>query len=183
MKSSLLPTVFFLLLFGYACQKGKESARYPLKEADRALIPYELGELYLFRHTSGFEFPLEVTHRYSRWESTERHHGEDYISYEILVVGLRSLEPDLNITIEKTTSEVQDLFTIELNRNGPYLPFGQKAFYDSLQAGAHLYQHVWLFVAPHTSQQGIVPDTLLFTSTEGLIKIALSNDESFELVP
>lgn len=183
MKNLLLLTGVLLLFFGSACQKGKETARYPLKEEDLSLIPYELGAQRLFKHTSGFEFPIEVTQKYSRWETTERHHGEDYVSYEILVVRLSSIEPDLNITLEKTTSDFQDLFSIEVNRNGPYLPLVQTAYYDSLQAGAHLYRHVWLFVAPYQVQQGIVPDTILYTSTEGLIKIALSNEESFELVP
>ena len=135
--------------------KGKEIGRCGLTEAEKQLIPYELKQVVSFIDGEGQTIELTVISNETKWnKEKEDGFGDDYVSFEIKSVILRSEPNNLEIKLENIYPEVCNSkyytlyiririndgwgFTLKSNSEGIF----QHTAYSSLEINGKVYHDV-----------------------------------------
>ncbi|PKP52125.1 MAG: hypothetical protein CVT92_10480 [Bacteroidetes bacterium HGW-Bacteroidetes-1] len=176
--------VIFILFSIASCRKGKEIIRYVLTDEERSFIPYEESDSVFLQHSSGFIFPLKVIQKYTFWETTESHHrSDDYSSYEVQVVRLTSYEPELLIVFRIVPEQIYYSFSATIY-NQPYqLSSIHQPAWDSLEINNQFYEKVFVFTNSYPETPEIKADSIYFNKRNGILKISMTNDEAYYLIP
>jgi hypothetical protein len=162
----------------------------PLPETALLLVPYQAGETYRFKHSNGLVINFETSRETRDEWDFERPCTE--VRYQLNSTRLTPDYPIFNLS-----------FSIS-NSNAPhidcYASFGNSWFYipsdepqtgvfemvDSLIISNTTFYNVFMLAnynTPYFGNQGIYSDTLFYNYDFGILKIVMSNNESYEIVP
>lgn len=203
-KFTLLGVIMLFILSSCCIKEGDEIARYPLSTAEKALLPYAIGDVLPFEHSAGFAFHFEVTEVEEKWEKiTEPCEwnccGVDFYSYEVKKCVLFSAYPfmEIHTTISKEFQHFDERF-MEVRINNDYAAW---LYYDSLANflcdDTTAICHDSLVVNDTTfykvyekslqpwygsiNTESVYPKTIVMGEA-GLIQIKMSNNETYSLI-
>ena len=187
MMIKVIKILLLILILFPACQRGKETMYIPLSEADKSFVTYsELDEIP-FVHSNGFEFKLIVESKtISTAQSETKHPRDNYFTYEILKCRLTSVEPELYILINLLPKDYRPELNFRINSEsfyhaGLYLDTETLADMDSIVLNNETYFDVFLIEKPVYDSLIIIPSAILYTKDQGIIKINMSNNETFTI--
>ena len=99
MKTKILTVLTLLAILTTAC--SRELERCALTEEQKKVIPYEKGQIISFIDDTGQTVDLTVTESKTEWyKETEGSFRDDYISFEIKTVILKSESNKLNVNLK-----------------------------------------------------------------------------------
>jgi len=187
MMIQAIKILLLILILFPACQRGKETRYIPLSKADKSFVTYtELDEIP-FIHSNGFEFKLIVESKtISTAQSETKHPRDNYSTYEVLKCRLTSVEPELNILMNLLPKDFRPELSFRINSEsfyhaGLYLDTETLADMDSIVLNNETYFDVFLIEKPVYDSLIIMPLAILYTKDEGIIKINMSNNETFTI--
>ncbi len=181
-RCTLLCSLFLLSLLLPCCKKGHETKRFLLSENERAMFPCEKNDTVWMQHSGGFVFPLAVDQKTISLErSDSEHRADNYISYELLNIQLRSLAPDWLIGISLAPESVSYYSTVSFNRQLFPFDYSYLPVLESLTIDGVNYQGVYCLVNAWPQSDRIEADTIFLNSISGVLKISMSNGEFYKL--
>lgn len=154
------------------------------------LVPYEDGKTYYLSHSAGHEIIFSC----QRESSIEREYMDPCgsIVYE---QNLSVLSPDypifdISITMRKWDT-VHYSVQAYIGQSIFVLPFDydygiEYSYFDSLRLDENWYRDVYAIkrnAHSYNELSGIYPDSLWYNTTEGVLKVGMSNDEFYHIVP
>ena len=191
MKSKTLIIIILTSILASSCCRSKEETRWDLTEAEKQLIPYELGQTINFIDSVGNPFVLTVTENSSRWhyyfiESHER--CENYVSINRKTVRLKSDTYNLTISLwindYSYTSKNEYLtflitpfgcyFDIRYHEGGQFSMDDYQNVYDSLIVNNKTYYEVVEKIEASRS--------ILYNKTDGILQVCDKNKELFSII-
>jgi len=176
--------IIILLLIGACCKDSIELKRYLLTDTEKSVIPYSNNEKVRFAHSNGFEFDISVSNITISLERTETEHcGENYISFEKILVNLQSNTPELYINISIVPFEYYN-DNMSISVNSYYFdskPINSAPDIDILKLGDRIFLDVYEFTNENCDPAIICPKTVFFNKNVGIIQIKMTNDETFTI--
>ena len=196
-----------ICLFLIACcdEPPIEVGKYSLSNQQRSLLPYEKEDEVNFVHSNGYEFKIKTVENEVKMESFYDFCewtccGSEYTSYEVQKTILESNYPNLSIEfdIEATAleREIKELrvslsygvysiinysdtegFTCNDEQNTKChdsLLINDTYFYNVVECYIDTFDEI-------DDEKIIRPTMLLLNSESGLLKIKMSNDESYSI--
>lgn len=160
----------------------------PLPETALLLVPYQDGETYSLKHSNGLIINF-ATSRETRDEwDFERPCTE--VRYQLNSSRLTPDYPIFNLSFSISNSRAPHIDCYASIGNGWfYIPSddtqtGEFELADSLIIGNHTFYNIFILAnynVPYFGHQGIYPDTLYYNYEFGILKIVMSNNESYEI--
>jgi len=185
MKRFLFLPAIIILLFSSCCNKQQvEIDRMLLSESDKAWIPYQKGETYLFEYSNGTELNFHVDQReINQAIMGGEDCGEGYITYEKMNVLISSQTPSMFFTLSIDASVPEPLLGISFNSNQTYFILNRDLppDYTSIDINGHTYQNVYMLEKYENSSNIIEPEIIFYNKTEGIIQIKLTDNETITL--
>lgn len=182
--------IFIFLLFGcWPCDTVVvENGKLP--DAALKYVPYIDGETYKFKHSNG----LVINYKTNRETYDERTGCSECCEYAYhFEINSTILTPDYPIFNFQFQIDNQDTSNIQCNaaigKNGFYIPTGNEldiAYFekvDSIKIDTVYYYQVFKLKSNgnYYIQDSISVDSLYYNYEKGIIKIIMSNNESFTL--
>ena len=182
MHRNLIVILSFLLLSA-CCIDGVEKSKYLLNADERAAIPYTADQAIRFKHTNGFEFDLAVINLQTELETIEtKHCGDDYVTYEIYKVELRSNIPELYISLTLFPEIIDRFMTVSLNRNSGFaLDIRSQPDMDTLTIDGNEFYNVYQADSFLSDSLTIRPKHILYNKEVGIIQITMTDNETFTI--
>lgn len=179
----LILYLFVLFISLVSCRKGVEVGRIPLSNEERNFIPYQIGQQIRLKHSTGYEFDLKVIQKNFHWTQTERHHaGDNYFSYEMLDVVLTSAEPDFVIVLNIKPNWIYRGMELNINRHGFQLLDIAQPSWLQYTINSTAFNNVFALAGYNANSPIIIPDSVYYNSTFGILKISMTNDEAYNLI-
>lgn len=179
-----LKSLSIILLLNSCCPDGVEINRYLLSENEKELIPYESNENVEMIYSNGIAFDLNVDRKMTEmFRSDTQHCGDNYSTYELLLVEMHSEIPEFDIALEVTPSEYNPFVIIRINRY--YFDFNSlsEPDYESLEVNGTIFHEVYLIQNQFSDNSIISPKEILYNFQFGIIQIVMTNDDEINLNP
>lgn len=182
MKRHLITIIAFLLLSA-CCRDGVEKNKYVLTDDERGAIPYISNQTIKFKHTNGFEFDLVVLSLKTELERSEtKHCGDDYVTYEIYKVELRSNIPELYINLEVFPEVIDRFMSVSINRNSRFgFNVTSQPDMDTLTLNGNEFYNVYQADSYLSDSLTIRPKHILYNKEVGIIQITMSDNETYTI--
>ena len=175
--------IITLLLLSACCKDGVEKNKYVLTDIERVAIPYTSNQTIQFKHTNGFQFDLVVLSQKTELERSEtKHCGDDYVTYEIYKVELRSNIPELYINLEVFPEVIDRFMSVSINRNSNFgLNLTSQPDIDTLKLNGNEFYNVYQADSFWSDTLTIRPKHILYNKEVGIIQITMTDDETFTI--
>jgi hypothetical protein len=159
-----------------------ESNKYILSDSEKEFIPYAINETINFIHSEGFEFNLNVINKNTEFRKTETDHcGDDYTSYEALNLELESSIPELYINVEINPNNLSPYLIISVNKNNFYINMRQNPDIETVTINGKEFYNVYQTESNIVDTSLITPKQILYNKEIGIIKITMTNNETFTI--
>lgn len=175
-------TIIVLFLLSSCCKDGIEVNKYTLTDYEKESIPYLTNEIVKFSHTNGFEFDLTVTSRQTELRRTEIHHcGDNYSTYETLIVELTSNVPELYIKMNVVPNEFNPQMTILVNEYYFDLDITSEPEIDTLIVNGNIFSNIYQMDSYASDTLVITPKQILYNKEVGIIQITMTDNEKITI--
>jgi len=154
------------------------------------LVPYEDGATYSLRHSAGHEILFYC----QRERSIENEYWDHCVSV-IYEEDITTLSPDYPIfdmaILMRKNDSIHSSVIAHIGQSNFALPhmndYGvEYAHFDSLKLDGNWYRDVYAIksnTSYFSNDSGIFPDSLWYNTTKGILKVGMSNDEFYRLIP
>lgn len=189
-KKILIITLLGLVLSG--CPPTCEPVEYNFGTLTREaleLVPYEDGKTYTLRHSAGHEIKFSCQRESFienefwdpcatiRYEKNTTALSPDYPIFDMAIY----LRKDDSLRYSAKTYIGQSSFLLPFNHD-----YGvEYSHFDSLEFDGTWHRDVYVIERNtyYTEESGIYPDSLWYNTAGGILKVGMSNDEYYQLIP
>ncbi len=161
-----------------------------LSQEALAQVPYENGKAYSFRHSAGHEILFSCR----RESNIEREFMDPCVSI-VYEQNITSLIPDYPIFDMEFTIRKWDTVNYSVEAYIGHSPFVlqknyglgvEYSYFDSLSLDGSWYRYVYAIKRnpySYSVPSGIYADSLWYNTSEGVIKVGMSNGEYYQKIP
>ncbi len=188
-KKIILSVLFSILAFSCI---GQEVGRCGLTEAEKQLIPYEMGQVISFIDNEGQAFEATVISNDLTWyKEKEDGYSDDYVSFEIKSVILKSDLNNLKIKFRIAKSDclygennsllivsINDDWSVFLNADpdGNFLTDNLVSFHKSIEIDNKIYYDVAEKKYSWTDSDGNEQYQFFYNKTYGILQINIDGE-------
>ncbi len=174
----LLPLIY---LMG-CCPKNTASGNFMLDDTDNEKIPYTLDQQITFKHSSGFSFQFTVSKNLIENTRTQTEHcGDEFWFYQYRQVQLSSDNPELYVAVKTYPADFIPYLELSVNNYEFKIDYSTEPTYNDFTINGQNYCDVYECTYEYIYDDKIIPETIWYNKTEGLLKIKMTNHETYEI--
>lgn len=164
------------------CPESIEEDRFFLSDEEMGFIPYAEAQIIPFEHSNGYNFELNIVSGIVEMRRTDVSHcGEKYYTYEAKEVMLESSIPEFYISLTITPYDFYPALTAVVNNTWFEFLIHEPADLDTMTINDFTFENVYISENFMADTAVIQPQKMFYNTTDGILQIQMTNDETYSL--